>query len=263
MIPTSYSIRLAIVKNVGRTYIDFEFLDRIDAQTFRAPIPHPYAGRGGGVFAGVERDTIIVVASGPGEKWYCVGVIPDHNFYFDLDGAPGIKNEETSYPAIKEGEIIIKSSKGPQIGLLANESINLNAGAGLASGDLEISGKTKSMFGRTYNKYDFGEYGRSIYGVIRRDTGVSDSSALSNFLDSPLYDEILSYIGRFSKNEVQSRSARVVKQTIRNPALVEKREIVYEYANSFNVRDFEKEIEAMSSSDVPEGNTCRCFWKCS
>ena len=69
VLPLGFSIRLGIIKNVGRTFVDFEFLDKIQKQSFRAPIPHPYAGRGGGILVGIEKDTIVIIACGPGEKY--------------------------------------------------------------------------------------------------------------------------------------------------------------------------------------------------
>jgi hypothetical protein len=255
MIPIGHSVRLAVVKKVGRTFIDFEFLDRIDAQTFRAPIPHPYAGRGGGVLVGIEKDTIIMVASGPSEKWYCIGIVPDHNFYFDLDGASDVRGDETSYPNMSEGEVCIKSNQGSQIDLLKSGNIRIDSGAGLSSGDLELSRQTKTLFSRIENNYNFGEYGRLIQGVIKRDLNVEESTedAIStNFLDSEIYDRFLSTVGRFAKNEIQPRTSRLTKQLIRNPSLVEKREILYEYADSFNVKDFEQELSATGISDTPQ-----------
>ena len=85
--PIGYPIRVGIIKNVSRTSIEFEFLDRLDDQTFSAPSPQPYAGRGGGILAGIEKDSIILVANGPGEKWYCLAVVPDGHSFQKHSGA--------------------------------------------------------------------------------------------------------------------------------------------------------------------------------
>ena len=67
-IPSGSSIRIGIITQVGRTYIEFSFLDSLNGQVYRTPKPHPYAGRGGGFLAGIEKDTLILVANGPGEN---------------------------------------------------------------------------------------------------------------------------------------------------------------------------------------------------
>jgi len=248
-----HPIRVGIIKDVGRTYIDFEFLDRLDDQTFRVPMPQPYAGRGGGIFAGIEKDTLILVANGPGEKWYCVSVIPDHNFYFDLDGGADIRTHETSYPTLKEGEICIKSNQGASIDMLESGNISLDAGIGLSVGDIELSRFSSALFTRVDNKYTFSEAGRQIQGIIKRDMNTFERSVDTdtlNFLDSETYDRLLSNIGRTPSEEVQNRTTKMLRQTLRNPALVEKREIIYEYANSFNVKHFDDEVKLSTDSIV-------------
>lgn len=250
-IPINYSIRLAIVKSVGETYIDFQLIDQFSDQTFRAPKPHPYAGRGGGIFAGIEKDTIIMVSSGIGEKWYCIGVVPDHNFYFDLDGASDIRYNETSYPSVKEGEIIIKGNTGQYIDLTQSGNIKIDAGLGNSSADIELSNNTNTMFTRIGHNYSFNESGRNIDGIIMRDLRDEESSSyanVTNFLDGEEYNSVLSEIGRLPGKNVQNRTTNLIKRTIRNPPLVEKRSLVYEYANSYNVQSFDKEIRA--SNDV-------------
>lgn len=249
--PLSYSVRVGIIKNVGRTYIDFQFLDRLDDQTFRAPIPHPYAGRGGGFLTGIEKDTLVLVTNGPEEKWYCVAVMPDHNFYFDLSGAVDIKEYETPYPALKEGELVIKSNQGSKIELLNDGHIYIDAGIGLSTADFELSKESNALYLRVDNKYSFTEYGREVNGIIKRDLGSAErtiDTETLNFLDSDTYNRLLSTIGRFPQNDVQYRTTKLIKQAIRNPPLIEKREVVYEYAKSADVRHIEDEIKYYTDS---------------
>lgn len=256
-IPIDYSVRLAVVKDVGSNYLDFQFIDQIDNQTFRCPIPHPYAGRGGGVLVGIEKDTLILVANGYAEKWYCVSVIPDHNFYFDLDGASNIKSYETSYPELAEGEIAIKGNRGQYLDMRNDGNIRFDAGIGSSSADIELSHSTGVLFHRTGGSYAFTEAGRHIEGVIRRDKRDEENEAYAsttNFLDGEAYESVLSDIGRFPDTEVQNRTTRLIKYTLRNPALIEKRDVVYEYANGFNVQDFSSEVKSLKEVDAPEEN---------
>lgn len=251
LLPIGISVRLGVVSSVGRTYIDFQFLDSVSESLYRTPIPHPYAGRGGGIFVGIEVGAIIMVASGPGEKWYCIGTIPDHNFYFDLDGAIDITVDETSYPPISNGEVILKSNAGSRIELLKSGNIRVDGGLGLSLADWEISRLMDGSIQRTPSKYAFSEAGRSIEGVIKRDMNSferkNDTKSI-NFLDGEEYETFLSDIGRSNLEEVQNRTTRLMKQTVRNPALIEKRQVIYEYADSFDVRFFENELRKATAN---------------
>lgn len=248
-------VRLARITNPGRTFVDFQFLDTLDDQTFRAPTPYPHAGRGGGIFSGIEKDTIVLVTFGPGEKYYIVAVIPDHSFYFDLSGAEDIRFDEQEYPAVKPGEIILRSNKGSTIGLTADGNLSIDSGLGTSAADIELSRSTNTLYNRSGQIYEFTEFGRAVQGIIKRDLNVEedpDATNVLNFLDSEAYDRLLSPIGRHPLNEVHNRTTTLLKRAIRNPALVEKRNIVYEYADSFNVQDFEKEVSASTEVELNE-----------
>lgn len=257
-LPYSFNVRLAIVKEVGRTYVDFQFLDRLDDQTFRAPIPHPYAGRGGGVFVGVEPDTLVLVAAGPMEKWYIAATIPDHNFFFDLGGAGDIRFDESSYPELAAGEIQVKGNKGQIVELSDNGNIVLDASLGTKSADIELSRDTSTLYNRSPQSYQFSEFGRAVEGVIKRDINPEETGDITNtvnFLDSESYERLLSEIGRHPRQEVHNRTTKLMqKQVVRNPALVEKRSILYEYADSFNVMDFESEVAAADAVEKNESS---------
>lgn len=256
-VPGGVSVRLGVVVKVGRTFVDFHFLDSLDNQVYRTPIPQPYAGRGGGVLVGIEKDAIILVTNGPGEKWYTLAVIPDHNFYFDLDGAQDIKVHESMYPTVKEGEICLKSNQGSRLDMLNNGNIRMNVGASDSLSDFELSRLSNALFTRVDNEYSFTESGRLISGVVRRHmnpiTNDADEKTL-NYLDSERYDLLLKAIGRFPKNSTHFSTTTAVKEALRNPSLVENRQIIYEYANSFNVLDFKKELANTQKRKKSDGS---------
>lgn len=256
-IPRGSSVRLGVITKVGRTFIEFHFMDSLDGQVYRTPMPQPYAGRGGGVLVGIEKDAIVLVTNGPGEKWYCLGIIPDHNFYFNLDGAEDIHVHESSYPSIKEGEICLKSNQGSRIDLVENGNIRINAGASNSLSDIELSRIANALFTRVNNLYTFTEANRLVSGVIKRDFNIVENAADAktlNFLDSERYELLLKAVGRFPKNENHHRSTTLIKDIFRNPSLAEKREIIYEYANSFNVKDFKTEVSNAKIAQVKDEN---------
>lgn len=257
ILPLGFSVRIGVVMSVGKTYVDFKFLDRLTDKTYRAPFPHPYAGRGCGIFVGIEKSTLIIVAAGPSDKWYILGTIPDNSFYFDVSGANNLKYFETSYPSLSEGEICLKGSRGQQVKINNDGNICLDAGIGSSAGDFELSKETGGLFLRTENVYSFSESGRRVEGIVKRDMRKEEpeqDTAALDFLTGETYVKKLLDIGRSPNNPVQKRTAFVTKKTVRNPALVEKREVVYEYANSFNVRDVGLEsgaiVEQTKTEDI-------------
>lgn len=249
------AVRVAVVKKVGPTFIDFQFMDRVGEPTRRAPIPHPYAGRGTGIFAGVEEGALLLVAKGPYEKWYIVGVIPDHTFHFNTEGTKNIKYYENKYPQLEQGEFSIVGKKGHFIDVLNTGNIAIDNGVGSKIANLELSRLSDGIFIRTNQIYKYTEAGRSSEGVIKRNKNISETSQVTstvNFFDGEDYDNLLTTIGRSSDSEVQKRTTKLLKQTVRNPPLIEKREIVYEYSDVFNVQNFETELRAIS--DIKQKN---------
>jgi len=244
-IPGGYSVRLAIIVKVYKTQVECRYLDREGEHNIRCPIPHPCAGTGTGIFVGFQKNTKVLIAMAPQEQPYIVAIIPEHGYYFDQSGVSDSSVDVSPYPDIKPGEISLKG-KNSSIDLTTN-SVCLDCGAGENGVDLEISRLSKAMFVRTSNLYSFSEAGRKTEGVVRRDKGdvedPNDTKTL-DFLSGIAYDSILVDIGRSPEDEVSLRSSMVSKLTIRNPALVEKRDITYEFADSFGVRDIESESSA-------------------
>ena len=249
-LPVGYTVRLAIVRKVGHNYVDCEFYDRFGEKPVRCPIPHPYPSRGGGILIGIEPDTLVLLANRTLEKWVIVGFVPDVTFYNNVDGLSDVNFNETPYPELKPGEIVLKGPRGQKLEVLEDGRIALDVGIGNKASDFELSPFSKGMFVRVNNFYKFTEAGRSIEGIIRRDLGeaeVDESSA--DFLTGTSYDMLLSDIGRSPNNEVHVLSSTLSQKVLRNPALIEKRNIVYEFADSFDVRNFGSEVKAMRAND--------------
>jgi len=252
-LPLGYSLRLAIVRKVYRTKVECEYTDRQGERTFSCPIPHPYAGKSGGLFIGIERDVRVLIGMASQEMPYIVGIIPDHELYFSQDGVLDTPIFLTEYPKMRAGEVEIRGPTGSKVGCFQDGSVVLDAGIGDDEADIELSPFSNSMFVRTNNICKFTEAGREIEGVIRRDKNEEEDpvdTSTFNFLSGKTYDTILEDIGRSPEDEVQLRTAIVVKSVIRNPALVERRNITYEYANSFGVRGLTYEATAMLKPDI-------------
>ncbi len=257
--PIGYTVRLAIVKKVYRTQIECLYTDREGERTIRCPIPHPYAGSGGGgIFVGFEKNTRVLIAMGPQEQGYIVGVIPDRDYYFSQEGVSNSPVGATPYPNIEDGEICVKGPTGARLDFLGNGNVSIDAHAGNLEADFELSGFSRGLFLRTDNSYKFTEAGREVEGIIKRDKNDSEDpndTKTINFLSGESYDYITDDVGRSPKSKINLRSTNISTPSIRNPPLVEKRNITYEYANSFGVRGLTYESKAMIRVDENDLNT--------
>jgi hypothetical protein len=250
ILPLGKSLRIAYITKVRANYVECEFYDKFGEKPFSCPIPHPYAGRGGGVLIGAERNTLVLVANGPQEQWFIVGIIPNPAFHLDMAGVRDIRVGESSYPDLQEGEVSLKGNPGQHIDLLNNGNISMDAGIGTKSYDLELSKATQGLFMRVNNLYQFTEAGRTIEGIVKRDKNAGEDpneTGTTDFLTGESYERMLTSIGRSPADEVQARSTTNIKPVTRNPAFVEKRSITYEFGDSFGVRSFGKELEALKT----------------
>lgn len=245
-LPIGYSIRLAVVRSVHATSVTCIYMDKLGEQSVDCPVPQPFAGVGTGIFAGIQPDTRVLIAQAPHEQSYIVAVVPDRGLYFgDLPNRPF---STPSYPELEMGEICVQGPKGSYIQFFKDGSLALDAGLGDKTSDIELSRVAHALFVRTDNIYNFSEAGREIEGVVFRDKNeeekLEDTKAL-DFLSGENYRTLLSTIGRSPGEETSLRTSKISKDSVRNPALVEKRSITYEYANSFGVRGLPLEAVAM------------------
>ena len=256
--PGGYSVRHAVViHNRGKT-VECAYLDRTGEDNVYCPAPHPHAGPNGtGIFVGIEEGTRVLIAHAPQERPYIVGIVPNHGSYFDQSGS-GVSVDSTTYPSVSDGEISFRGPSGVGIDL-SNGGVAIDGATNVAGlPDLELSQLSEALYVRSNNVYSFSEAGRTIEGVIRRDKSETedpnDTNTL-NFLNGAGYDYNLTDIGRTPDDEVSMRSSQISKITIRNPALTEKHSIVYEFADSFGVRDLISESAAIAKAVSPGTNT--------
>ena len=253
ILPIGYAVRLAIIKKVFKTQVECAYTDREGEHEIRCVLPHPYAGaNGGGIFVGFEKNTRVLIAMAPQEQPYIVGIIPDRSYYFPQGGVKDSLSTSSSYPKVASGEICIKGRFGSRTDWLRNGNITFEAGTGELEADFELSKATKGIFTRTNNIFKFTEASREVEGIIRRDkNGAEDPNDTStiNFLSGESYDAILSDVGMVPDQETAFRTSEISKLTLRKPSLIEKRSIVYEYANSYGVRGLPYESKAVLKID--------------
>ena len=252
------NLRLAVIRKVSKTFIECEYLNHSGERSFKCPVPHPFVQGGGGFLVGLQPGATVLVSEAPAEQKFVVGFVALKKDYFEQEGLDGSVLYNTPIPELAEGEILIKSNvSNSSIDFLPEGNIMIDVGAGNSEADLELSSISKTMYARVKNKYDFTEAGRQIEGIVKRDKNKSEDESIANSMDllsSDIYDDFLSQIGRSPTDEVQNRTTTIIRDFVRNPALVEKRQITYEYADSFGVRNISAEASAMMSTSNTIGS---------
>lgn len=176
-----------------------------------------------GLFIGglVKENTPIMVGRAEGGKWYFVSFVMNNSSKFD-------------FTSLIPGQLLIKSSASSKITLDINNNILLGSDTDrlhLYTNPYDINDTLASS---TFdNFFNFTESTRSTNGIVKRET-----EKLPNFppflkLKSDDYTARLTPIGL---DPTATKSATFIGQ-IKNPPFAEKREMVYEFAYSYNVQD--------------------------
>jgi len=251
------NLRLALVRKVTKTFVECDYLGHLGELSFQCPISHPYTSNGGGVLVGLQPGTVVLVGTGPSEQKFILAYVSLRKDFFDQEELIDSPFYSTPLPELGEGEVLIKSPvSNAYINLLPEGNLMVDADISNSEADVELSPISKTLYLRANNKYNFTEAGRSIEGIVKRDLHKKENSTDTgtiNFLIGDVYDDLLSQIGRSPTDEVQNRTTTVVREFVRNPALVEKRQVVYEYADSFGVRNVSAEANAMITTENTVG----------
>lgn len=203
-----------------------------DSGDYPAQLPIAYLSSGGGFIGGLPSEgTPVVVSQAEGSSHYFIVA------FLARDPAGQVTTSATKIkiPSLSRDEITIQiNTRG---------SINLNSN-GIVIGEPRNAitfDTTRKLALNTFDySYNIGQGSREIDGVIRRDRRPAKNYPSSFRLNDPAYDDNLKIVGMDPVSEARNSNAGT---TIRNPARVEKREIVYEYEDIAKVRSSDQELE--------------------
>lgn len=185
-------------------------------QNYIVPLSSTWMGPGGEFVGGYPTvGSTVTVSQGESGQWFIVSYIPSDGVF------------DTEMSALKQGRALIQAKGGNRIFAHPAEGIQ----AGNDANFLHID-PDKSIISHNFKTdLKFTESSRSISGVIKRDLYEnSNREVLFSVLDSQNYESSLFSIGLDPTIKVSSITAG---QNIRNPPLVENRELIYEFAQSY------------------------------
>ena len=197
-----------------------------------------------GAYSIPPKNTKVLIGYGYREKPYIVQFLTNAAFAQDLTQSSNTKNilvTDVQYPDLKPGEVALQGVRGAKVLLNALGELSFEFG----DSSIKYNANNFSITD-IHNQYSVSESGLSFSGIIRRDTrsAVSDVDRVANKLTSVKYESSLTDIGRNPKKRTSIISDG--SDSIRNPALVEDRQLTYEFARSFMVGSIQEEKDRIA-----------------
>ena len=205
-------------------------------QDIIVPIPMAWSGQEGEFLGGFPRlGSTVIVSQGQGGQWFVVSYAPSDRVFGNNTSLTLSSINDNRMAALRPGRILAQVKDGsrifldPEIGIQVGKENNfLHANANL------------NILSHNFNaEMSFTETARSINNVVKRDLFENaNRNILGSTLDSQLYERSLFTIGL---DPSALTSPTTVGPNVRNPSLVENREVVYEFAHSFGFTTDEDE----------------------
>lgn len=202
------------------------------ANEFNAPIPAAWMGPSGEFMGGCpELGMSVMVSQGHGGQWFVIGYINSNDVF---DGS-FVSASDTLMSSLKPGVALIQVKN--EVGI----SVDPNEGSSIGNPQTfqQINPNCGIITHNMKGEFSFTESSRNIDHVIRRDLVENlNRDILNSALDSLKYELSLYSVGL---DPLLNVSRKTSGEFVRNPPLTEKREMVYEFARSYNYSTDEEE----------------------
>ncbi len=174
--------------------------------------------------------TPVVVVQGSGGRYYLLQSLTEN--LNDLD--------------VTKDTITIKSSDFASISLNTSSDIKI----GSDNENISINSELKQITYNFTNSYSFTDGSRKLTSEIYREKELyTNISSSSNLLDSKIYQQKYQ-VGLDPKSKTNTS-----KSKLRNPALIESRELIFEHKDSIDIKDDLTESEIYKSSSTNKNYT--------
>ena len=167
-------IRFAVVVDVdyGSGIMRTQWLDNNSEPAQIMPIPHPFPGRGEGIYIGIRPGTLVALGMGSYERYVPVAIIPMRGFYADdLSGITEMRFDDVGFPQVESGEIVLQDVTGARLHMRSDGGIGMRNAFGegfLLGGDYDEAHRC-GIVRLPPVKYEASQAGLLAVGVVRRD----------------------------------------------------------------------------------------------
>lgn len=247
------------------------------------PISHPYVGRGWGIRAGVETDSLILIDEDTKGSYKILGYLADSKFF--KDGAenltlPALYQAQTKYKVLKEGEIALQSKENSLVFLDYKGGINLSTSDG---NSFSINKTTDSINLSSQNFKIQTEASLLRNGIVKRDLRTEEEKVEDLILDSLVLlqddgderldlvgadpshrvkDDFLTLQGVFDPSDAEPlilkipglkdvKKANLIVDNIKNPALTEYRIETNEFSDGINSLNLVNDQDIQKEGRLP------------
>ena len=178
------------------------------------PIVQPYAGRGWGILAGVETDSLVLMDDDNKGGSQILGYVPDNKFFVNSSEASTLPEEyeaQVKFKNLREGELALQSRANSLVFLRQDGGIELSTADGNL---LEVNKNTDSINQLSVNQTVITEAGILRNGIVKRDlrseTQKNNDLFLSSFLKLDFSsDENLDFVGVDSSYTLSDQSGKL------------------------------------------------------
>lgn len=198
---------------------------------FKVPMPSAWAGPSGEFMGGYPATgSPVTLKQSQGGQWFIENYIPSTSAFAD----------PLNTSALKPGRAVMQVKGGTRI--FVDPKIGIQAGSAESYIHADPS---RSIFSHNYSmELAFTQAARHVEGIILRDiVENSNRNVLGPVLSSHIYNDSLTPIGM---DPTAAPSISGAGGAIRNPPLVEARELVYEFADTFGFRSDSEEASRMA-----------------
>lgn len=229
--PDTMTVEISFTNNMGNTSLRPK-----TRELYLAQLPLSYLSAEGGFIGGLvaEGTPVAVVQAESGHHYYIVSFLAR-----DPASKSKISASKINIPTLKKGNITIQAHQ--------NTSINLNKESitiGSLNDSLVFNTNHKLIINSFSNSYTITEGTREITGTILRDKKPQESFTTSFKVTDASFNSKLKEIGLDPVAETTNTTYGAIA---RNPARIEKREIVYEFENLARVKSNDEELKGYNN----------------
>jgi hypothetical protein len=230
-------------KSTVKISLDLSSSDIGAPLAFDVPIFAPWAGREGQFMGGAPKaGDSVAVTQGQGGEWFISHYLPADNAFLNQNTYSSSSDSRNYMAALTEDRWLCQTKNN--VRMFGDPKIGIQAGN--ANNFIQINPVANIISHNFKQELAFTETHRAIKGVVKRDIASnSNRNVTGSILDSQVYDDSLKTIGM---DPTANLSYVNSGNFIRNPPFVEDRELVYEFANSYGVRDDQTEATGYDNS---------------
>lgn len=245
-------IRLAVVTSVNfkNNIAKTQWIDQNGEAGPDIYIPHPATNPSGeGFYLGLKRGAIVLMGMLSGERYYPVAILPPSILSNDLQYSDDIYFDNVGLPRLEPGDVLIQGQTSSLLKFKNNGTVSLQNSykEGFEISDNEESFRC-SIDTAPPVQYTIYPGGIKSKGVVRRYSG-KDLTIVKDYLTDLNAEQSLEEIGWDKNKKIAYISDN---QSIKNPAFIEDREIIFEFGKDWNIGTIEQETKFIDGKNNDE-----------